>query len=50
MTSSQGNKYVLVLYEYDANAILTEALHNCTAPGILRAYKELVKYLHNRGF
>jgi hypothetical protein len=50
VTSSQGNKYVLVLYEYDTNAILTEALNNRTAPEILRAYKKLVKYLYNRGF
>jgi hypothetical protein len=50
VTSSQGNKYVLVLYEYDTNAILTEALHNRTATKILRAYKKLVKYLHNQGF
>jgi hypothetical protein len=50
VTSSQGIKYVLVLYEYDTNAILMEALHNRTAPKILRAYKKLVKYLHNRGF
>jgi hypothetical protein len=50
VTSSQGNKYILILYEYDMNAILTEALHNRTAPEILRAYKKLVKYLHSRGF
>jgi hypothetical protein len=50
VTSSQGNKYILVLYEYDTNAILTEVLHNRTAPEILQAYKKLVKYLHNRGF
>jgi hypothetical protein len=50
MTSSQGNKYILVLHEYDTNPILTEALHNQTAPEILPAYKKLVTYLHNRGF
>jgi hypothetical protein len=49
-TSSQGNKYVLVLYEYDTDSILMEALHNRTAPEILQAYRKLGKYLHNRGF
>jgi hypothetical protein len=50
VTSSQGNKYILVLYEYNTNTILTEALHSRTAPKILQAYKKLVKYPHNRGF
>ena len=31
VTSSKGHQYILVLYDYDANAILTEALRNRTA-------------------
>ena len=50
VTSSQGSKYVLVLYDYDTNAILTEALKNRTAPEILRAYHKLFQYLQARGF
>lgn len=50
MTSNQGNKYILVLYEYDTNTILTEGINNRTTHIILRAYKELVMYLFNRGF
>lgn len=50
VTSSQGNKYVLVLYDYDSNAILTEALKNCTGKEIIWAYKKLFTYLTNRGF
>jgi hypothetical protein len=30
--SSKGNKYIMVLYEYDGNAILTEPIKNRTSP------------------
>jgi hypothetical protein len=30
VTSSRGNQYILVLYDYDTNAILMEPLKNCT--------------------
>ena len=33
--SSAGNQYILVLYDYDSNAILTEALKTRQGPGIL---------------
>jgi hypothetical protein len=32
MISSKGNKYIMVLYEYDGNAILTEPIKNRTSP------------------
>jgi hypothetical protein len=50
VTSSRGNKYILVLYNYDTNAILTEPLKNRTGNEILRAYQKLHTYLTNRGF
>jgi hypothetical protein len=37
--SSTGNNYLLVLYNYDSNAILAEPLKNRTAASILIAYK-----------
>jgi hypothetical protein len=32
MISSKGNKYIIVLYEYDGNAKLAEPIKNRTAP------------------
>ena len=48
--SSNGKQYVLVLYDYDSNAILTEAIKNRTGPELLRAYTKLHQYLVQRGF
>jgi hypothetical protein len=50
VTSSQGNKYILVLYDYDSNAILTEPLKTRNGGEILRAYTKLYDYLVARGF
>jgi hypothetical protein len=50
ITSSQGNQYIMVLYDYDSNAILTEPLKNRKGQEILRAYTKLHKYLIARGF
>ncbi len=51
VTSSQGNQYIiLVLYDYDTNAILTEPLKNRTGTEILKAYQKLHDYLTQRGF
>lgn len=47
--SSKGNKYVFVLYDYDSNAILSEALKNRTDTEILRAYTKLHSDLVARG-
>ena len=35
VTSSRGHQYVMVMYDYDSNSILTEPLKNRTAPAIL---------------
>jgi hypothetical protein len=48
--SSQGNQYILVLYDFDTNAILTEPLKNRSGNEILQAYQKLHKYLTDRGF
>ena len=39
--SSQGNKYIFVLYDYDSNAIMVEALKTRAASEILRAFKNI---------
>ncbi len=48
--SSKGNQYIMVMYDYDTNAILTEPLKNRTGSEILRGYQKLHKYLVVRGF
>ena len=47
--SSKGNRYVLVLYDYDSNAILAEPLKSRKQHEILRAYRTLTKFLVKRG-
>ena len=38
VTSTKDNKYILLVYGYDSDAILTEPIKNRTATAILRAY------------
>ena len=49
-TSSRGMKYVLVMYEYDSNAILTEAMKTRYADEHTRAFNKLHQYLKDHGF
>ncbi len=37
--SSNGNNYLLIIYDYDSNAILAIPLKNCKAESIINAYK-----------
>jgi hypothetical protein len=39
--SNNGKRYAMILYNFDSNTILSEALCNPTGPEILRAYKKL---------
>jgi hypothetical protein len=48
--SSKGSKYLMVLYDFDTNAILAEPLKNKTAAEQLRATTVLHNYLQRRGF
>ena len=47
--SSSGHRYIMVLYDFDSNAILAEPLTNKTAAEHLRAYKSLLAVLVARG-
>ena len=47
--STLGNKYILVVYNYDANAILAEPLRDRSAAEIARAHQVLYTYLTDRG-
>jgi hypothetical protein len=48
-TSSRGNKYVMILYDYDSNAILAEPLKSKSEGEMIRAYTKLHEYLSGRG-
>ena len=47
--STLGNKYILVVYNYDANAILAEPLRDRSAAEISRAHQVIYTYLTDRG-
>jgi hypothetical protein len=49
VTSSRGNKYLFVLYDYDSNAILAEPIKSRQQDELLRAYTKLILYLKTRG-
>eukprot|EP00957_Ditylum_brightwellii_P176129 13411749-Ditylum_brightwellii.AAC.1 len=50
VTASKDNKYVMVLYVYDPNAILLQSLKNRTDAEITRAYKTNVMELKKAGY
>jgi hypothetical protein len=47
--SASGMQYLIVIYDYDSNAILAEPLMNRTAKEILRAYTSIHTLLVTRG-
>ena len=49
VTYSHSNKYLMVLYNYDSNAILAEPMKSHSEAKIVRAYSKLHAYLTNRG-
>jgi hypothetical protein len=50
VTSSRGNKYILVLYNYDSKAILAEPMQICSDNEHLQAYNKFHQFLVDRGF
>jgi hypothetical protein len=50
VTSSHGNKYILVLYDYNSNTILAEPMKNCSDKEHLRAYNKLHQFLVDCSF
>ena len=48
--SSKGNKYVMVLYSYNANAIITEPIKNRTNGELTRAYIKKIQELIKAGY
>jgi hypothetical protein len=47
--SSRGNNYIMVLYDYDSNCILTEAFADRNSSTIVATYKTLYDQLAARG-
>ena len=47
--SNRGANYILVVYEYDSNAIIVRPLRNRTASEIKRVFQSVIHYLHARG-
>jgi hypothetical protein len=39
VVSSKGNKYIMILYDYDSNAILAEPIKDRTSPELLNAFQ-----------
>ena len=50
ITSLQGNKHILLIYNYDANAIIVRALKNRSDIETLKTHEEVYELLKNRGF
>jgi hypothetical protein len=48
ITSSRSSKYIMVVYDYDSNAILTKPLTSRTETELLQAYSKLHDYLTAR--
>jgi hypothetical protein len=49
VVSSKGNKYIMVLYDYDSNAILAQPIKDRTAPELLKAFQFMEQELVARG-
>jgi hypothetical protein len=49
VVSSKSNKYFMILYGYDSNAILAQPIKDRTAPELLKAFQIMEQYLVDRG-
>ena len=49
VTSSKGNKYILVAYHYDSNTIHAEPLRTRSGLDLTKSYQKLHSLLTNRG-
>jgi hypothetical protein len=49
VVSSKGDKYIMVLYDYDSNAILAKPIKDHTAPELLRAFQFMEQELVAKG-
>jgi hypothetical protein len=49
VVSSKGNTYIMILYDYDSNAILAQPIKDRTAPELLKAFQVMEQALVARG-
>jgi hypothetical protein len=49
VVSSKGNKYIMILYYYDSNAILAQPIKDRTTPELLKAFQFMEQELVARG-
>jgi hypothetical protein len=49
VVSSKGNTYIMILYDYDSNAILAQPIKDRSAPELLRAFQVMEQELVARG-
>jgi hypothetical protein len=49
VVSSKCNKYIMILYDYDSNAILAQPIKDRTAPELLKAFQVIEQELVARG-
>jgi hypothetical protein len=49
VVSSKGNKYIMILYDYDSNAILAQPIKDRAAPELLKAFQVMEQELVARG-
>jgi hypothetical protein len=49
VVSRKGNKYIMILYDYDSNAILAQPIKDRTAPELLKAFQFMEQELVARG-
>jgi hypothetical protein len=49
VVSSKGSKYIMILYDYDSNAILAQPIKYRTTPELLRAFQVMEQELVARG-
>lgn len=47
--SRRGNKYILIIYDYDSNSIQAQPIKNRQSTTILEAYQSIVSLLQRRG-
>jgi hypothetical protein len=45
VVSSKGNKYIMILYDYDSNTILAQPIKDRTAPELLKAFQVMEQEL-----
>jgi hypothetical protein len=49
VVSRKGNKYIMILYDYDSNVIMAQPIKDRTAPELLRAFQVMEQKLVARG-